>query len=99
MRLCFNGYRKKRDDPVSPRALKHINELAYIKRNFETRCIMCYVIQRTDVDRFQPSVIDQIYREAFREAVNAGVEVITMVVEWNREGEAYFIKDDLHINI
>ena len=94
-----DGYRKKRDDPVSPRALKHINELTYIKRNFETRCIMCYVIQRTDVDRFQPSVIDQIYREAFREAVSAGVEVITMVVEWNREGDAYFIKDDLPISI
>lgn len=94
-----DGYRKKSTDPVSPRALKHINELALIKSMSKTRCIMCYVIQRTDVDRFQPSVIDPQYREAFKNAVNSGVEIITMVVQWTREGEAYFIKDDLFINI
>ncbi len=94
-----DGYRKKTCDPVSPRALKHMNELALIKRRSKTRCIMCYVIQRTDVDRFQPSVIDPIYREAFQEAVKVGVEVITMVVQWTKEGNAYFIKDKLHISI
>ena len=94
-----DGYRKKTTDPVSPRALKHINELALIKRMSKVRCIMCYVIQRTDVDRFQPSIIDPEYREAFKEAVKSGVEIITMVVQWTREGEAYFIKDDLFINM
>jgi len=94
-----DGYRKKSTDPVSPRALKHINELALIKRMSKTRCIMCYVIQRTDVDRFQPSVIDPEYREAFKEAVKSGVEIITMVVQWTRDGEAYFIKDDLFISM
>lgn len=94
-----DGYRKKSTDPVSPRALKHINELALIKRMSKTRCIMCYVIQRTDVDRFQPSVIDPEYREAFKNAITSGVEIITMVVEWNRDGEAYFVKDNLFVNI
>lgn len=94
-----DGYRKKSTDTVSPRALKHINELALIKRMSKTRCIMCYVIQRTDVNRFQPSVIDPEYREAFKEAVKSGVEIITMVVEWTKEGEAYFVRDDLPINI
>jgi DNA-binding sugar fermentation-stimulating protein len=94
-----DGYRKKSTDPVSPRALKHINELSLIKRMSKTRCIMCYVIQRTDVDRFQPSVIDPEYREAFTQAIKSGVEIITMVVQWTRDGEAYFVKDNLHINI
>jgi len=94
-----DGYRKKSSDPVSPRALKHINELALIKRRTKIRCIMCYVIQRTDVDRFQPSIIDPEYREAFKAAVKSGVEIITMVVQWTREGDAYFIKDDLFVNI
>jgi DNA-binding sugar fermentation-stimulating protein len=93
-----DGYRKKSNDPISPRALKHINELALIKRMSKTRCIMCYVIQRIDVDRFQPSIIDPVYREAFIEAMNSGVEIITMVVQWNRSGEAHFIKDDLTIS-
>lgn len=94
-----DGYRKKSTDTISPRALKHINELALIKRMSKTRCIMCYVIQRTDVNRFQPSVIDPEYRDAFIEAVKSGVEIITMVVQWTREGNAYFIKDDLPITI
>jgi DNA-binding sugar fermentation-stimulating protein len=94
-----DGYRKKSTDPVSPRALKHINELALIKSMSKTRCIMCYVIQRTDIDRFQPSIIDLEYREAFKQAVKSGVEVITMVINWTREGEAYFIKDNLSISI
>lgn len=92
-----DGYRKKSSDPVSPRALKHIRELTLIKSESITRCIMCYVIQRTDVNRFQPSIIDPEYREAVKEAINAGVEIITLVVEWTREGEAYFIRDDLPI--
>ena len=92
-----DGYRKKSTDPVSPRALKHIRELTLIKKESITRCIMCYVIQRTDVDRFQPSIIDPEYRQAVKEAVEAGVEIITLVVKWTRDGEAYFVKDDLLI--
>lgn len=94
-----DGYRKNCTDTVSPRALKHIRELTIIKNeNSNIRCIMCYVIQRTDVNRFQPSVIDPEYRNAFKLAVNAGIEIITMVVSWNRNGEAYFVRDDLPIS-
>jgi DNA-binding sugar fermentation-stimulating protein len=92
-----DGYRKKSADPVSPRALKHIKELTLIKKESKTRCIMCYVIQRTDVDRFQPSIIDTQYREAVKQAVDAGVEIITLVVQWTKQGEAYFVKDDLYM--
>lgn len=106
-----DGYRKKTTDTVSPRALKHIKELTIIKKEIQNssitpegvvpniRCIMCYVIQRTDVNRFQPSVIDPEYRSAFKEAIESGVEIITMVVSWNRNGEATFIRDDLPISV
>jgi DNA-binding sugar fermentation-stimulating protein len=56
---------------------------------------MCYVIQRTDVNQFQPSIIDPEYRQAVKEAVEAGVEIITLVIKWTRDGEAYFVRDDL----
>lgn len=94
-----DGYRKKTSDPVSPRALKHIRELTLIKKETATRCIMCYVIQRNDVNRFQPSVIDPEYRDAFKKAMETGVEIITLVVSWNRNGEATFIRDDLPITL
>lgn len=92
-----DGYRKKSTDPVSPRALKHVRELTLIKKESITRCIMCFVIQRTDADRFQPSIIDPEYRQAVKEAIEAGVEIFTLVIKWNRNGEAYFIRDDLPI--
>ena len=94
-----DGYRKKVTDTVSPRALKHIKELTFIRKESNIRCIMCYVIQRTDVNRFQPSVIDPEYRSAFKDAVDAGVEIITLVVRWTKEGDAYFVRDDLPITL
>lgn len=93
-----DGYRKKSTDTVSPRALKHIRELTLIKLESITRCILCFVIQRNDVNRFQPSIVDPQYREAFRNAVNAGVEIITLVVSWNINGQACFIRDDLQLS-
>jgi DNA-binding sugar fermentation-stimulating protein len=92
-----DGYRKKAKDTISPRALKHIQELTYLKQNTEARCLLCFVIQRNDVNRFTPSIIDPQYRQAVQEALNAGVEIITLVVEWNDCGQAKFIKDDLPI--
>ena len=92
-----DGYRKKSTEPVSPRALKHIQELTLIKKESVTRCIMCYVIQRTDVCCFQPSIIDPQYRQAVKEGIEAGIEIITLVVSWNRNGEAHFVRDDLPI--
>lgn len=92
-----DGYRKKSTDVISPRALKHITELTLIKKESKTRCIMCYVIQRDDVEYFQPSIIDPVYREAVKIAIESGVEIITMVVKWTKDGNAYFIKDNLPI--
>ena len=94
-----DGYRKKSTEPVSPRALKHVRELTFIRKDvaLNTRCIMCFVIQRTDADRFQPSIIDPEYRAAVKDALEAGVELITLVVEWTRTGHAYFVRDNLPI--
>ena len=33
-----------------------------------------------------------------RIAINEGVEIITLVVNWTKEGEAYFVRDDLPIS-
>lgn len=92
-----DGYRKKTSDPISPRALKHIKELTLLKQISNTRCFMCYVVQRTDIRAFTPSIIDPEYREALKIAFENGVEIIIMVIEWNKNGEAYFITDNLDL--
>ena len=94
-----DGYRKKSTDTVSPRAVKHLAELALIKKESITRCILCFVIQRSDVDRFQASNVDPEYAEALKNAMSVGVEVIRMVVHWSRDGQATFVRDDLPLFI
>ena len=93
------GYRKSKKEPISPRAIKHLNELAELKEeNPETRCILCYVVQRIDVQCFQPSYQDEFYLEAYKNAVEKGVEIKILVVNWIGEN-AYFYRNDLPINI
>lgn len=93
-----DGYRKKTTDPVSPRALKHIRELEIIcNTKTRTRCILCFVIQRDDVNRFTTSCIDPEYKAAVKKAHESGVEILTMVVKWTRDGQAIFVRDDLPI--
>ena len=92
-------YRKKKGAVVSERALKHINELAEITYSKLIRPIICFVIQRTDVSSFQASVLDPTYKSAFNEAIKKGVEILVIVVSWNEQGEASFIRCDLPVNI
>jgi DNA-binding sugar fermentation-stimulating protein len=56
-------------------------------------------VQRTDVNSFAVSVIDPEYRNAVKNALENGVEIIVMVIEWNKNGEAYFVKDNLYLEI
>ena len=47
---------------------------------------------------FQPSIIDPIYRDAFINAYNSGVEMIAIQIKWTENGECHFVKE-LPINI
>jgi len=92
-----DGYRKKMSDPVSPRALKHVQELQRIKQMSRTRCILCFIIQRDDVSCFSPSRVDPEYRAAVMEAMANGVEVVAVVVRWeispeDNVGRTVFVK-------
>jgi DNA-binding sugar fermentation-stimulating protein len=91
------GYRKKTTDTVSPRALKHVKELTFIKsettHDKPIRCILCFVIQRDDVDRFQPCSYDPEYKEAVKIARDSGVEIMAIVVKWDKNGDATFVQD------
>lgn len=90
-----DGYRKKKGDVVSPRALKHIQELESIKMETSSRCIMCYVIQRGDVVKFQTAATDPEYKAAVKKAHENGVEIITLCIDWTKTGIATFVCCDL----
>ena len=90
-----DGYRKKKGDVVSPRALKHIQELEEIKKGTTSRCIMCYVIQRSDVCKFQTAATDPEYKQAVKKAHENGVEIITLCIDWTKSGTATMVCCDL----
>lgn len=92
-----DGYRKNKNQVVSPRALKHIEELEQMALTTEYRAILCFVIQRNDVKQFQPSNLDLTYKQAVQKAYLNGVEIRTIQVEWNNKGEAMFIYKPLPI--
>jgi DNA-binding sugar fermentation-stimulating protein len=93
------GYRKKNTDVVSPRALKHIQELEEVVKNGEVRAILCFIVQRSDASSFQTSDTDLIYKEAVYQASTKGVEIRTIQVEWTKDGKCYFIRNDLPISL
>jgi DNA-binding sugar fermentation-stimulating protein len=79
-----DGYRKNKAEPVSPRALKHVNHLARLCReNPDVICALVFLIQRNDVEYFKPSCLDPIYHKAVYDAVEAGVKVLPLCVTWN----------------
>lgn len=96
-----DGYRKSSKEPISVRAVKHLENLTYLKNlHKETiRCLICFVIQRNDAERFQPSIIDPNYVNTLKNAHENGVEIITLKIRWDRDGNSYFVTDNLPINI
>ena len=94
-----DGYRKNSTTVVSERALKHICELEEVATTTEYRAILCFVIQRTDVSRFQPSNIDLTYKAAVQKAWQNGVEIRAIQVSWSSEGECIFVRDDLPVQL
>ena len=86
-----DGYRKKNTETVSPRALKHIQELQRLKKeNKSFRTIIIFVIQRIDCAYFQGSNVDPIYKKALNEAQKNGVEVIPIQIKWDYDGNCYY---------
>lgn len=96
-----DGYRKKSNEPISTRAIKHLENLTYLKNLHKEniRCLLCFVIQRNDTERFQPSIIDPYYVNALKNAYNNGVEIITLKIRWTKDGNSYFVTDNLPLNI
>lgn len=87
-----DGYRKKKNAPVSERALKHINHLREIKEGEpHIRTILLFVVQREDSEYMQPSVIDPTYREAVFAAHDKGVEIRAIKCKWELNGSCIML--------
>lgn len=94
-----DGYRKKAEEAISPRALKHVQHLRGLVEEDSSRvCVLLFVVQRSDCQVFQPSHNDPIYREAVYLASEAGVRVVAHSIMWSEDGDAVW-GDSLPINL
>lgn len=65
-------------DAVTTRGRKHLQTLIKAKETGH-RAIMLYIVQRVDVNTFEPAIeIDPYYSACLNEAYNNGVEIIVM---------------------
>ncbi len=86
------GYRKSKNEPVSPRAIKHARVLAELKGRADTeRCVLLYVVPRDDCGGgllLNPT--DPQYVSAVRDAVTAGVETVGVAFRYDVAGIVTF---------
>ena len=95
------GVKRKPNEIVSPRALKHIQELEKIKstQGDKIRCILCFVIMRSDVKKFALNEKDPIYKQAVLHAMNQGVEIRVIKLHMSREGNGYLASDSVIFDV
>ncbi len=76
-------------DSVTERGRKHLQTLIRVKQS-GMRAVMCYVVQRMDVELFAPArEIDPDYASALQEAVARGVEVLVVQARVTPEGISF----------
>lgn len=78
-----DGFRASKKDTISPRAVKHIEELEHIKLTEpNSECYIIFTIQRTGCTHFTPAKTDPIFRDALLKAMKNNVIVKAYQVSW-----------------
>ena len=89
------GFRKKKDEPVSPRAVKHAQLLADLAKKPETAAAyLLFTVPRTDCgDGMTINVRDPIYYAAVLAAIRAGVQVRAFALDFTLDGSIRLHKE------
>jgi DNA-binding sugar fermentation-stimulating protein len=94
------GFRKKKTDPFSPRAVKHAETLAELLKLPDTEAAyLVYLVSRDDCCQglnINPS--DPVYCAAIRDAMAAGVKVCVFGVKYGLDGCIEFV-DELKFSV
>lgn len=85
-----HGTPRKKGEPVSERANKHLKELAELVREHNAKSVVLFISQRCDIHKVVPSYEDPTFREALQEALDAGVIAKAFSVRWHISGECTF---------
>lgn len=90
---CYfpDGYRKSKKDTISPRAIKHINELSGLGSN----AIIVFIVLRDDCEYFRPNEKDPLFCKTLKNAISKGVKVHIFSFKCSNEGYTFSKKLEL----
>lgn len=87
------GFRKKKTDSMSPRAVKHAKTLMNLCVEDDTdSCHLLFVVSRDDCETLIINPEDPIYQAAVQEATEYGVEVHAFALQYTMEGDISFLR-------
>jgi len=84
------GKRKLSKEPLSERALKHVESLTNLSRSY--KCVLLFIVQRNDVSKFCITKLDPIYKDACKKALESGVIIKAISVKWDIQ-HCYYEKE------
>lgn len=84
------GKRKVSNEPLSERALKHVESLTTL--SYTHKCVLLFIVQRNDVSQMCITKLDAIYKEACKKAYDSGVIIKAISVRWSNQ-HCYFDKE------
>lgn len=82
--------RKIQKNPISPRAIKHIDELIDAYKTNGYKSYLVFIIQRPDCKYFSPSKLDKTYYTKLKSAYkNKFIEILPIQIQWI-DNKAFF---------
>lgn len=89
------GYRKTKDDTISPRAVKHAETLAELMMEDDTEaCYLVFIVPRDDCQEgLELNEADPTYCAAVKTAMAVGVQVKVFGLDFHLDGSIHFNKE------
>lgn len=84
-----HGYKKSQNEPISERAIKHLQELGKLAKE-GNHAYLIFITQRADVHVMMPSHRDPFFREAYFQCLKNGVIVKCYSFKWTLEGKCFY---------
>ena len=89
------GFRKSKNDTISPRAVKHAETLGELMSNEDTEaCYLVFIVPRNDCeDGLELNASDPTYCNAVKGAIACGVKVRVFGLTFEKDGKISFNKE------